>query len=249
MKRISLQALVLFLFVFTSLLSPLCAFAATYGSGNFGEEPYGIGAEQIPPTVIDNGPGIPVPQAKSCDASAPTSAPNLFQINALKNDQTIYFSPAGNADRYYIRYGTKSGEYPYGFEISNASSGVIAVSIHQLKANTMYYYTVRGGNGCATGSWSNELSAKTGQRTPSYKGSSIFRVIATAIQKRLAPKQVTQVSIDAPAATIAPAPTQIDKPVNQPSVNSAPTVTTVPPQPKPAQATGFWGYIKKLFGR
>ncbi len=241
MKHISLQALTLFLFVFAAVLTPYRAFAATYGSGNYGDEPYGVGAEQIPPTVIDNGPGLPVPQAKSCDASAPTTAPNLFQINALKNDQTIYFSPAGNADRYFIRYGTKSGEFPYGFEISNTASGVIAVSIHQLKANTMYYYTVLGGNGCATGSWSNELSAKTGQRTPSYKGSSIIRVIATAIQQRLNPKQVTQLSIDAPAATMAP--------MNLPSVTSAPTAKIVIPQATPTPAIGFWGYIKQLFGR
>src|SRR5258708_21832886 len=34
-------------------------------------------------------------------------------------------------------------------------------SVNSLSPNTTYYFKVRGGNGCATGAWSNEISATT----------------------------------------------------------------------------------------
>lgn len=38
---------------------------------------------------------------------------------------------------------------------------MVSILINYLSPNTTYYFQVRGGNGCATGDWSNSLMAKT----------------------------------------------------------------------------------------
>jgi len=38
---------------------------------------------------------------------------------------------------------------------------VVSLPINYLSPNTTYYFQVRGGNGCATGDWSNSLMTKT----------------------------------------------------------------------------------------
>lgn len=220
------------------ILSPARVFAATYGSGDYGQNNYGEGADQLPLTVVDNGPGIPIPQAQGCDASKPGSAPVLFQITPANTSQTLYFTPASNADRYFIQYGTKSDSYTYGFEIKNTDNGVIAVAINALLKNTTYYYQVRGGNGCATGAWSNELSAKTGSGKTSYRWTAITPIAKSTIQKKIAKKEVLSLQIEAPTATLAPEPSATPLPQRE---------SVQPSTPKPA--TGFWAFIKRLFGR
>lgn len=229
---------VLSILLLLSMALPGRVFAVPYGSGNYGESTYGD--PLVPATVIDNGPGLPIPQAKSCDASTPTSAPVLFQITPAKTSQTLYFTPATNADRYFIEYGPKSNSYLYGFEIIHDGNGVIAVTINALQANTPYYYKVRGGHGCATGEWSNELSAKTGSK-PTYRWTALTPTVKSAVQKKIATQSVLALEIEAPTATLAPSP--LPTPLPSPG-----TLATAPPVP-PSPATGFWAFIKRLFGR
>ena len=75
----------------------------------------------------------------------------------------LYFTQADNpVNKYVLEYGTKSGDYPYGVQDMGVNSrGQMTFLVKSLSPDTTYYFKVRGGNGCATGSWSNEISAKT----------------------------------------------------------------------------------------
>jgi LysM repeat protein len=75
----------------------------------------------------------------------------------------LYFTQADNpVNKYVLEYGTKSDDYPYGVQDMGVNSGgQMTFLVKSLSPNTTYYFRVRGGNGCAAGSWSNEISAKT----------------------------------------------------------------------------------------
>jgi LysM repeat protein len=75
----------------------------------------------------------------------------------------LYFTQADNpVNKYVLEYGTKSGDYPYGVQDMGVNSrGQMTFLIKSLSPDTTYYFKVRGGNGCAPGVWSNEISAKT----------------------------------------------------------------------------------------
>ncbi len=63
-------------------------------------------------------------------------------------------------DHYTLEYGTKSGVYS--FAASNiGGKGTRTYLVQNLDPSTTYYFRVRAGNGCATGEWSNQISAKT----------------------------------------------------------------------------------------
>jgi len=98
-----------------------------------------------------------------CSKQSPTSSPDLFQIDSGKNTAILYFAPAGMPyDSYNIAYGRSPDKPEYGVEFPQTpSSGVIRYQINALKPNTAYYFTIRAGNGCATGSFSNILRSKT----------------------------------------------------------------------------------------
>lgn len=75
----------------------------------------------------------------------------------------LYFTEADNpVTKYVLEYGTKSGDYPYGVQDMGVNSrGQMTFLVKSLSPNTIYYFKIRGGNGCATGNWSNEISATT----------------------------------------------------------------------------------------
>jgi hypothetical protein len=59
-----------------------------------------------------------------------------------------------------LEYGTKPGEYIYSsVNIGNANTWTYKVN--HLSSNTKYYFRTRASNGCATGPWSNPISATT----------------------------------------------------------------------------------------
>jgi len=100
-----------------------------------------------------------------CNDQQPgTKAPWLY--GAITQDSSsvlLYFTPADNpVSKYVLEYGTKSGDYSYGVQDMGINSqNQMTFLVKSLSQNTTYYFKVRGGNGCATGSWSNEISAKT----------------------------------------------------------------------------------------
>lgn len=104
-----------------------------------------------------------LPQGCS-DASPGSKAPWLYGAIAQdSNSILLYFTPADEpVNKHVLEYGTKSGVYPYGvLDMGVNSRGSMTYLVKSLSPNTTYYFRVRGGNGCATGTWSNEISSKT----------------------------------------------------------------------------------------
>jgi len=63
-------------------------------------------------------------------------------------------------DHFVLEYGTSSNNYQ--FAAGNIGGKEInSYTVNYLNPNTTYYFRIRAGNGCAVGSWSNEISAKT----------------------------------------------------------------------------------------
>jgi len=98
-----------------------------------------------------------------CGDWKPMSIPNLFQIDTSTDSAVLYFTPVtDHLTYYYVAFGHKQGDWQYGGQFNSSQKiGVVSIPINYLSPNTTYYFQVRGGNGCATGDWSNSLMAKT----------------------------------------------------------------------------------------
>jgi len=135
--------------------------------------------------------------APSCGDQAPgTKAPWLYGAIAQDSGSVLlYFTEADNpVNKYVLEYGTQSGNYPYGVQDMGVNSrGQMTFLVKSLSPNTTYYFRVRGGNGCATGTWSNEISAKT-------KGLVSFNQLDIT-QSQLEPQSVTETPSNASCQT------------------------------------------------
>jgi len=227
--------------------------AAPYGEGSYGEGVYNVG--EVPPTSQNNSgnsgsSGSSAPDDGVCRNEKPSSTPDLFQINAQGTSLKLFFSPVtNNRDRYYVSYGTQAGSPQYGFEFENSENGVISVDVQSLQANTVYYFTVRAGNGCMPGDWSNELAVRTGQRTPSYRWSSLPRIVSSAVTRTVNPSSVKKVEIDGSKATPAPTPAAAGQQPTGTPAPSAPEQPAAQPSGEDAQTSSpsFFGKIGNFF--
>ncbi|MFZ3301085.1 MAG: carboxypeptidase regulatory-like domain-containing protein [Microgenomates group bacterium] len=149
--------LFVFSFVFLFLL-PFNILAANYGEGNYGDGDYGIGGTPTP------APAVPLTEssAATCSSTTPSgNSPWIFSANSNDSSSVTlkfvnYQTPITH---FVIEYGIKSGEYKY--SVDNISKDVNSYTLEKLNLNTTYFFRIRTGNGCATGSWSNEISSKT----------------------------------------------------------------------------------------
>lgn len=96
-----------------------------------------------------------------CTDLKPIKTPDLFQINAFKNNAKLFFTPT-STDRYYISFSTNSNAEENGELVTLAREGVQSHTIYFLKPNTTYYVKVRSQNGCMPGDWSNIMKFTTG---------------------------------------------------------------------------------------
>lgn len=232
---------------------------AAYGEGSYGGGVYNTGSTSTGSTGSSSSTSTSSsgssssssdPKAPGCDAQPPNSVPDLFQINAQQESLTLFFTPSsGNRDRYFVSYSTSSSVEQHGFEFMNSENGVISAEVKALQPNTEYYFKVRAGNGCQPGEWSNLLSAKTGQRFPTYRWYSLPRVVTTAVTRRMNPSSVTNVEAqagetDAPSATPSPTPS---------TTATQQQETTPTPQPAVEQgqedggSTSFFGRVVNFF--
>lgn len=106
----------------------------------------------------------PLSNTDCTDQKPGPKAPWLYGAIA-KNSNTVslFFTPADKpVDKYVLTYGTNSGNYIYGVQdLRINSNNQMTFDVQNLKPATVYYFRIRAGNGCATGSWSNEISIKT----------------------------------------------------------------------------------------
>lgn len=169
MNRILKQvASLLVVITLVTYLLPQVAFAATYGSGKYGAGKYGVGETVSTGTSgSDSSSSTSTPSAPGCGEVAPSSAPWLYgAIPQSSNSILLYFTDAGDpVDSYALEFGTESGNYQWG-ATNIGGKGMRTYLVQSLQPNKTYYFRVRGGNGCATGAWSNELSAKTKTTLP-----------------------------------------------------------------------------------
>lgn len=100
---------------------------------------------------------------QGCNDTPPgAKAPWLYGAIAQDSGSVLlYFTEADEpVSKYVLEYGTKSGDYPWG-STNIGGKGTRTYLEKSLSPNTTYYFRVRAGNGCATGLWSNEISATT----------------------------------------------------------------------------------------
>lgn len=156
---------------------------ATSGDGNSflvaGDDDYLWQFTYPPPS--SSGTGGPANQSRSsrprppaCHDTKPPSQPDLFQIDVNDTQASLYFAPTPGADRFYISYGDGETVDQYGVEVvSGESTGVIGFTINHLQPGQRYTFTVRSGNGCMPGDWSNRMTITT--RRTAYGGASYYK--------------------------------------------------------------------------
>jgi hypothetical protein len=120
---------------------------------------------QSPTPTVSPTPSItptPTSSANICNNSPPGSAPKLTSATALGAHQIkLTWTIASDPVTYYLlSYGQKSGQYIYG-NPNIGPQGTISYIVSNLATGTKYYFVIRAGNGCAPGSFSNELSETT----------------------------------------------------------------------------------------
>jgi len=147
----------------TSSLTPLAALADTYGSGNYGDGAYGAQSSTSNPVSSAISAASNTISAFFCTAQAPSSAPNLYEIDVTSTTAKVFFSPAGGPyDQHYISYGQGNNSEGYGIDLNTSqTSGALFYIIQQLSPSMVYTFKVRGGNGCKAGSWSNTVTIQT----------------------------------------------------------------------------------------
>lgn len=109
-------------------------------------------------TIYTVKPGTPT----FCATQTPSGInPWLYEANSNSRDSIVlrFISQQTQIDHFAIEYGIKSGDYKY--SVLDISKDVTSYIVENLSANTAYFFRIRAGNGCATGNWSNEISAKT----------------------------------------------------------------------------------------
>ena len=105
-----------------------------------------------------------------CGATAPSQIPDLFQIVRRGSSATLYFTPTlDNTSEYVIAYGHLGNDWRYGTSMPKVqTAGVESMLINHLDPKATYWFTVRAGNGCATGNWSSWLETKPNKTTHKY---------------------------------------------------------------------------------
>lgn len=124
-------------------------YASNYGEGNYGDDLFG---KETPAPV----------GATICSELKPGSTPILTTAQAKSGTQVeLTFTKAQDPVTYYaVQYGTQSGTYQFASDnIGNKNTTSYMVNL--LAPYTTYFFQVRAGNGCAPGTWSNQISVKT----------------------------------------------------------------------------------------
>ena len=165
MKRLFTIILTISTLLISPLFLPLTALADTYGSGNYGDGAYGAQSSSSNSNPVSSAVSAAsnTISAFFCSAQAPSSAPNLYEIDVTSTTAKVFFSPAGGPyDQHFISYGQGNNSEGYGIDLSTSqTSGALFYDIEQLSPSTVYTFKVRGGNGCKAGPWSNTLTIQT----------------------------------------------------------------------------------------
>lgn len=137
----------------------LCTFQATKAS--YYATTLSVGSSTST-TTSSSGGGFSAAGAPLCNDTKPGSAPTLLSATAGQNSVTLNWSAAADPVTYYlVNYSLTPGVFQYG-NPNVGGSGTRSYTVEGLSGGITYYFKVRAGNGCAPGSYSNELSATPG---------------------------------------------------------------------------------------
>lgn len=159
------------------------------------------------------------PTPGRCYDAAPGSAPKITSAVVKSPSQiTLHWTAAADPVSYYlVSFGVESGQYIYGSS-NIGGQGTISYTVNNLLQGKTYYFVVRAGNGCAPGSFSNEIAATTSvPKTPTpVQSLRIGTTTNTNNKNRTTPTVVLtpfssqdEQSADSSAPTQAPQPTAI----------------------------------------
>ncbi len=155
-KYCIIYLLIFIVFIFNDCL---VALASSYGDGVYGEGQYNVGSTPALTAESKKDSKSPSPDFH-CDDIAPKSAPWLNSAIPQDNNSILLtFNDAADPVEYFeLKFGRTSGNYEWG-SIKIGDKSIRSYLVKNLSPNTTYYFVVRAGNGCAAGSWSNELSS------------------------------------------------------------------------------------------
>jgi hypothetical protein len=161
--------------------------------------------------------------APGCGNSITDGKPDLFEIRANDKTATLYFAPPTMPyNSFYIAYSRKPDSLEYGTEFNQSySGGVVKQTINMLQPNTKYYFKIRAGNGCATGSWGNTMTAKT-TSFPS-QNRIFYKNVFTAIRQKVINKLLPTSSVNSSFT-----------PKSEPTA-ATPTIAVSTPKPTPTK--------------
>ena len=119
--------------------------------------------------TMATGPRVSVPEPPKkgppvCSDTKPASSPDLFQINVASSTARLFFTPIANTDKFYISFSTNPSAEEHGGQVTLSYHGVQTITVNYLKSSTVYYFKVRGQNGCMPGDWSNIFKVTTRAR-------------------------------------------------------------------------------------
>lgn len=167
----------------------------------------------------------------SCTDGTPNGAPMLKSAVSNGSGQIkLTWTEVGDPVSYYlVAYGTESKKYIYG-NPNVGGKGTTSYTINDLANGKTYYFVVRAGNGCAPGSFSNELSAVAGGviQTNPIPTQSLKPSTEPVIEKNQSTESGTIEITPTPQATETPTPTQTPQPSAQTLIASLSTTKILP---------------------
>lgn len=93
--------------------------------------------------------------APKCMDIITSDKPQLFQTTVQDNKVTVFFTPIGGVNEYYVSYSQTPNAEAHGVLMQLSDQGVQQWIINDLNFDSNYYFKVRGQKGCAVGEWSN----------------------------------------------------------------------------------------------
>jgi hypothetical protein len=185
------------------------------------------------------------PTAPSCNDSKPIGISDLFQNDITGTTAKLFFTPLSDTNTYYISFSTNPNAEEHGEKVTLLREGVQSHTVYKLKPNTIYYFKVRGQNGCMSGEWSTILKAKTS----SGSSGKLFKYYKYGPVNQITAK-ITKVADDFVSSfnpssekTLVPAPI---KPTSTPIINSPQPIST---KSSSTPQLTFWQKILKIFDK